>query len=480
MKKLITALFAAMLVVSCMSMAVSAEEFETEFVTSLDGYGTAEDTGAKNTLEIVYDNVDGVTRPVIKWSKGANDKLKDFGTSPNFNISGGNGTYRITVKYKSDDVGEGRIGVRNDGTNSYPSGTTTKNELKASADSYVTYSKDVVMTRTTDEYVRMRFAGGTECYIAEFKLRRVNDDGSLGENLLPEFYSEQIKGTIEGWATTGTAAAELAYDTVNGVKRPVLKLSYTNAQGILQWKFADAFEQGDYQISVTYYSPKNPGSGLVGLRIDSTSTTFPGNTTDKFLVKNTGHETKTKTITSKGATAGQQYLKMMCQYGDTTGELYIADVKVQKVNADGSFGENLITNSDFMVRKLPAAEELEVGGLMFDVVDNFGGSMTSGSGIEVIPPYSEEYSLESSVEVSNNSGEAIMPVLIAAIYNNGALYDVQYASVEIADGSSSDIEVSVSVPNGGDSDNFTAKTFVWKSMDSMVPISGTVGIGSAE
>lgn len=476
MKKLITALFAAMLIISCMSMAVSAEEFETEFITSLDGYGTAEDTSAKNTLEIVYDKVDGVTQPVIKWSKGANDKLKDFGTSPNFDISGGNGTYRITVKYKSDDVGEGRIGVRNDGTNSYPAGTTTLYELKASADSYVTYSKDVAMTRTTDEYVRMRFAGGTECYIAEFKLQRVNDDGTLGENLLPAFYEERIKGTTEGWETTGDAAAELAYDTVNGVKRPVLKLSYTSAQGILQWKFADAFEQGDYQISVTYYSPKNPGSGLVGLRIDSTSTTFPGNTTDKFLVKNTGYETKTKTITSKGATAGQQYLKMLCEYGDSTGELYIADVKVQKVGEDGSLGENLITNSDFMVRKLPEPEEFEVSGLMFDVVDAFGGTLTSGSGIEVMPPYSTEYFLESSAEVSNNSGEAVMPVLIAVIYNNGELYDVQYASVEIADGSSADIKVSVEIPDGGDSDNFTAKTFIWKSIDDMEPISGTVGI----
>ena len=478
MKKLITALLAAMMLAACMGAAVFAEEFEKEIITALDGYYITNG----NTMEVVTDNVDGVEQPVIKWQFTSSES--DFGTQLFDALS--SGTYRMSVKYKCpNNPGQGRFGIRNETIDGkitgFPSNAPAKQIV--ATESYITFSRDVIITNSDNQqYVRMRFGQGEAgyCYIAEYMLQRVNEDGTLGENLLPEFYQERIKGTTEGWATTNAnAAIDIAYDTVNGVERPVLKLSYSSSESVLQWHFMDKFEKGDYQISVTYYSPKNPGSGRVGFRYDSSSNTFPTNTTEQFLTKNSGYETKTKVITSKEVAAQNQYLKMLCQYGDT-GDLYIAEVKVQKVNEDGTLGENLITNSDFMVRKIPEPEKFEVSGLMFDVVDAFGGSLTGGAGIDVIPPYVEGYSLESSVGVSNNSGDNINPALIVAIYNNGTLYDVQYMSVELADASSSDIKVSVGIPDADASDSFTAKTFVWKNMSEMKPLSEVVSISSAE
>lgn len=473
MKKLILSLCAAALLMTAAVLNVSAaeEEFETETITSLDGYYFIDnkDIEIENAKEMVIDTVDGVERPVIRVA--LTGIRSDFGIKFD-DIP--DGDYLLTAKYYCPaDPGEGRFGLRRENSINYPDnspkGAITQN------DTYTTVTKNVTVNDNGNndfQYARIRFTGGAGgendyCYIAEFKLQPVNEDGTTGDNILPEFYTERIKGTTEGWNLENSSdTAIIDYANVNGVYKPVVKWSYQDKNSHFRYWLEGALAKGDYRISVTYYAPKNPGTGRVGIRNDVNGG-FPGNNTETTIVKNTGYETVTRDVTVVNDVA-QQYLDIACEYGDAA-DLYISEVKLQPINEDGSLGENLIPNSDFMLRKLPEPDQFEANNLMFDIVDDAGESMTGNEGIDFIPN-TDVYRLSASVNVKNNGDEVITPVLIIAMYYDGALYDTDMVPVTINEGENEDITVYMSIPDTVGEGKLNAKAFLWEGIGNMKPV----------
>lgn len=173
-----------------------------------------------------------------------------------------------------------------------------------------------------------------------------------------------------------------------------------------------------------------------------------------------------------------QKLMFRAQYGAS---YYVdfAEVKFQKVNSDGTLGDNMIENSNFT---LP---EHTVTNAYFDILDSDGDSMTEDEGYAFIPDLSEadDTALYAITSVTNLTGKPYTVDFIVAVYQGKKLCRVDVVPVTANKGETVKGKWAVSVPSDAAYDgNVIAKAFVWDDVDgeTVTPLTGVSSVTDKE
>ncbi len=329
MKKVISWLSALCLMAALIPGSVMASQADPG---TIDGWTVSGD----GNISVVSDNVNGEFKPVIKWTRAE-------GGSTVLSYAVGSveeGVYEISVTAKMPgDHGTAWYGVIGD----------MSGVLQNNTDGYSTLKTEVNVVET-NQSMQISLEGGnaTEGYISEVVMKKKNGDVIYGENIIAngDFANEVPNaevGTMNGWEFDERSNAVIAEDTVNGEVKPVIKWQYSAEQGNHRYLryFIGDIPAGDYKVSFLLACPGNPGGSNYGITaegLDPSGLNFGRWFNEYTLVEKTVTLTEDKT---------NQYFQIITDgYGDAE-YLYLAEATVCKINADGSFGENLIKNSDF-------------------------------------------------------------------------------------------------------------------------------------
>lgn len=301
-------------------------------------------------VKIIEDEVDGVTKPVVQWRYTNEDAQLRY---PIGYLEPG--TYTLSMKVKSQyNMGNATYGI----SSNYDSGNMSTNFTNGA---YLYRERDITVPES-DASVFQTFRIQTQwgdadiAYISDISLKKKNDDGSYGPELFDPI--SITKGYDNYWSFQNEYSHEVINEYVIDGLKNVLKVTFKNGDGTTI--YADiknnTLEAGDYQISVTSKSPNNAGDTRVGVILDSNGG-FPANSSALLSNFSPSYTTKTKTITiTRDNAYVNQKLCIKTGWGDDNCPLYLADIKLQKINEDGTLGENRIVNPDFTVREIPSNE----------------------------------------------------------------------------------------------------------------------------
>ena len=359
MKRKLTAFLAACVMLLSLVPAVTAAdvvgtgELEDWMVTRAEW---VPEGGVPNesTITLEEDEVDGVTKPVMKWVYYKTDTLLKYklGKLPV-------GTYKISTYIKSEqNMGEGHLGITtDDAIVSFPQFDGN----------YRRVEREVVVTeenKDTEQELVFAAKYGDDAgvaYISEVSMKRKNDDGTYGPEMIvrSDFRPYDIpEGSDSFWSIEGAYGYQIEKDTVNGEIKNVLRVNYRNGDGTTI--YADvkngSLEAGKYRISITTRSPNNSGESWWGITLTDEGG-FPDNSKayDKWPVFSDAYTVSTRDVVVTSPSTKQQ-LNFKTGWGDDNCPLYIADVKLQRVYEDGTLGENRIINPDFTADELPSNE----------------------------------------------------------------------------------------------------------------------------
>ena len=298
-------------------------------------------------LDVVTDTVDGVERPVLRWTYQNSDSTLSYnvGQLPA-------GYYEIALNLRSGyNPGEGKVGLMNDSEGGFP-GNAPSGFLPRWEDTYQTISRVVEITEENSDvdnalmfYTAYGDNGG-EVFIADAALRQVayNADGETyhytGVNLIKnnDFQLAAItEDNVVNWITHGDSYdLSISGYELEGQEIDVLEWSWSgNGDKYLDYA-VDTSEPGVYEVSIDIYSPRNAGTHRMHLdKYTSGVTANPGEGVEEpmiFPMYMSGFDTirQLYVIEEADATA-ENLVEFHTGWGEAEGSIYIKKLSIVRI-----------------------------------------------------------------------------------------------------------------------------------------------------